>query len=110
MAKGKATKKKRLEPSIQARLKLLLPEIETVSAYDMADGMFLLVARSCFVKAYEFTRYCNSITDKRANEGSFFAASGLRGICEDVIVLRFLHRLAKADRDEAVMVIGATTP
>ena len=54
------------------------------------------------MKAFEFVQYCYRINESRVNEGAFFMASALRGICEDVVALRFLRKLPKDLRDEVL--------
>ena len=67
------------------------------------DGMFRCTLRAAFVKAFEFARFTNSIRIERADQTCFFMASALRGICEDLITLKFLRRLPRKDRDDVMM-------
>ncbi len=104
-AKAKAEKRKsaRKRLTIHGRLKRLEPEVRKHAEYDMkGEGVYLWVARSSLIKAFEFAKYTNGINEKRVNEATFFAASALRGICEDVIALGFLHQLSKELRDEVL--------
>lgn len=68
------------------------------------EGIFRGVLKASFVKAFDFARYCNRTEIDNADEGSFFIASALRGICEDVITLKFLRRLRRKQRDEVVSI------
>ena len=55
--------------------------------------------RASFAKAYEF----NALLYRRRWESeAFFVVSTLRGITEDLIVLRFLSGLPAVDREELV--------
>jgi hypothetical protein len=100
LEKKKARKK---SPTINALLKRLDKEVAEKGKYNIKrDGMFRCVLRAAFVKAFEFARYTNSIRMERANQSSFFMASALRGICEDLIALKFLRQLSRNDRDEVI--------
>jgi hypothetical protein len=54
------------------------------------------------VKAYEFALYTHARPSgvKDVDESSFFSCGSLRGICEDIIVLKYFAKLERADRDE----------
>ena len=58
--------------------------------------------RASFAKAYEFNVLANS---QSQNKGSFFLAAGLRSICEDLILLRYLGSLSKANRERVVLLL-----
>jgi Family of unknown function (DUF5677) len=64
---------------------------------------FLGVLKSSFVKAYDFARYANRFKLSQANESSFFMTAGLRGICEDIIALRFIEHLPTEFRQQIVI-------
>jgi hypothetical protein len=63
------------------------------------DGAFLLCARAAFAKNYEVNRFLQS---KEAEANAFAVTSALRGVCEDIIVQKWLGTFSKRDRDEAV--------
>src|SRR5580658_76276 len=89
--------------TINARLKRLDKEVAEKGKYNIKrDGMFRCVLRAAFDKAFEFARYTNSVRMEQANQSSFFMASALRGICEDLIALKFLRQLSRKDRDEVI--------
>ena len=67
-----------------------------------ADGFYLLSCRAAFAKNYEINRFLQS---KEAAMNAFAVTSALRGVCEDVIVLKFLGTFTRRDRDEAVGVL-----
>jgi hypothetical protein len=66
------------------------------------DGFFILSTRAAFAKNYEINRFLQS---REAAMNAFAVTSALRGVCEDVIVLKFLGTFTKRDRDEAVGVL-----
>src|SRR4051812_41934924 len=63
------------------------------------DGFFLLSVRAAFVKNFEINRF---ILSDEAAGNAFAITSALRGICEDIIALKWLATFEKRDRDEAV--------
>lgn len=66
------------------------------------DGFYLLSVRAAFAKTFEINRFLQS---KEAALNAFAVTSALRGVCEDIIVLKFLGTFTKRDRDEAVGVL-----
>lgn len=58
--------------------------------------IFSLCLRASVIKCYEF---CLDARDKRRTKNRFFSISALRGVCEDLIVLRFISRLPSDDRE-----------
>jgi hypothetical protein len=80
-------------------------EVRSKAQFHMTrEGLFRGVLKGAFIKAYEFVRYSHDIKPESASEGSFFATSALRGICEDLIALKFLRQLTKKDRDEVTTI------
>jgi len=100
------------KPTIPALLRKIEAEARSKAQFHTThEGLFRGVLKGAFIKAYEFARYAHSIKPNSANEGCFFAASALRGICEDLIALKFLRQLSKKDRDEVMtikMLAGTT--
>jgi len=96
--------------SMPALLKEIEPQVRSKAQFHMArEGLFRGVLKGAFIKAYEFARYSHCIKPEEADEGCFFGTSALRGICEDLIVLKFLRQLRKKGKDEVVtikMLIG----
>src|SRR5687768_18581713 len=60
-----------------------------------SDGFYLLACRAAFAKNYEINRFLQS---PEAAANAFAVTSALRGVCEDVIVLKFLSTFTKRDR------------
>jgi Family of unknown function (DUF5677) len=68
------------------------------------EGLFRGVAKGALVKAYDLVCYTHRIKTRSQKESSFFVASALRGICEDLIALKFLRRLKRDEREEIVTI------
>ena len=66
------------------------------------DGFFLLSVRAAFVKNYEINRLIQS---RQPPASALAITSALRGVCEDIIALKWLATFEKRDRDEAVGVM-----
>jgi len=58
---------------------------------------YALCVKSSLSKCYEFNL---AIRHFARSENAFFAMSALRGVCEDLIVLRFVSALPSSDREE----------
>ena len=89
------------------QVKLILDSIEPIvrrcaTGHVHNDGFYLLSTRAALAKNYEINRFLQS---KEAAMNAFAVTSALRGVCEDVIVLKFLGTFTKRDRDEAVGVL-----
>jgi hypothetical protein len=67
-----------------------------------ADGAFLVCVRAALAKNFEVNCFVQS---REGQSNAFAVTSALRGICEDIIVLKWLGTFTKRDRDEAVGVL-----
>jgi len=65
---------------------------------------FSLCIKASLVKCYEFN---NRIRDDKRSNDAFFLVPTLRGICEDLIVLNFIKRMPKADREQLIELLMA---
>jgi len=65
--------------------------------------VYMATLKSSFVKAYDFARFAHRVSLRRANESSFFMTAGLRGICEDIIALKFIAQFTKPIRQELML-------
>jgi hypothetical protein len=86
-------------------LKDIEPDMQDVARADICrDGMYRITVRGAVVKAYQYARYSHSRQpeDKDLDEASFFSCASLRGICEDLIALKYFGKLKRAERDEIV--------
>ena len=67
-----------------------------------SDGFYLLATRAALAKNYEINRFLRT---REAADNAFAVTSALRGICEDIIVLKWIGSFTKRDRDECVGVL-----
>lgn len=82
----------------RTRLKQLRPFIGKFSRGKMGRGLFFDgCLRASFAKSYEL---CVEAYSPRKNRIAFFLVPTLRSICEDLIILGYISRLEKADREE----------
>ncbi len=81
-----------------------LEEIVTRTAHGSVktDGFFLSCVRAAFAKTYEINRFIHS---HPPGIHDFPVTASLRGVCEDIIALRFLATFSPAHREEAVAVL-----
>lgn len=63
---------------------------------DISQNIFHSVLKATFVKIYEFNCLCNKLS---STNDSFFQMATLRGICEDLISIKFLKEKILIDRD-----------
>lgn len=97
--------KDRRAKTLLSLLRTLEKEFVQKSQYDLfGEGMFMAMLRASFAKAFEYARYCNRIKGNTANEGAYFAASALRGTCEELIALKFIRKLPASERDEVIAI------
>jgi hypothetical protein len=66
------------------------------------DGFFIMSVRAALAKNYEVNRFIHT---REASADAFIVTSALRGMCEDIIALKWLATFEKRDRDEAVGVM-----
>ncbi len=91
-----------MEP-IKQILDSLEPTIRRCATGDVqGDGFFLLSVRAGLAKNFEINRFLQS---PESGLNAFAVTSALRGICEDIIALKWLATFDKRDRDEAVGVM-----
>jgi hypothetical protein len=67
-----------------------------------ADGSFKTAVRAALAKNYELNQI---ISAQKEPEPAFAFTSALRGICEDVIGLKFIATFDEADRDEVIKIL-----
>lgn len=81
------------EPSAAAMLRRMKRHVAKVNVANFnKDGLFRCNVRAAIVKAFEFT-----LASQRKQIEPYFQMATLRGICEDLIVLSFLHGLPDPD-------------
>jgi hypothetical protein len=84
-------------------LKELEPIIaRTARGSTREDGFFLSCVRAAFAKSFELNTF---IHNHKPGIHDFAITASLRGVCEDIIALRFIATFSKAHREEAVAVL-----
>ena len=73
----------------------LKPSAEHFTSGSLSDGLYINVLRAALAKSYEF----NCVVTK-SKDAPFFLMATLRGMCEDVIVLKFIQSFKVEDRNE----------
>lgn len=91
-------------PTVSQVLQRLESSVVTKAEYTMREGFFRGILKSAFVKSFEFAQLANRIKSKDAGEEAFFMAAALRGICEDLIALKFISQLPRRLRDEVIVI------
>src|SRR6185437_10085189 len=66
------------------------------------DGFFLMSVRAALAKNFDVNRFIHA---REGSHSAFIVTSALRGMCEDIIALKWLATFEKRDRDEAVGVL-----
>jgi hypothetical protein len=67
--------------------------------------IYSLCVKASAIKCYEFNLQVPHATKRRS---AFFTMSALRGICEDLIVLRFLGKIPSKDRSDLLSALSGT--
>lgn len=75
-----------------------------LSNKSLRNAYYDFCLKSSFVKLVEFNEFIHST---RKYEFSFFYLATLRGICEDLIVLTFLSKFHKRDRNKLILMLAA---
>ncbi len=90
--------------NVYTLLEKLKNPIQNIGSSSISEvGLYGCCVRAALVKSYEFTLLAHS---HAIQDHSFFITANLRGICEDLIVLKFL---AKLNSNEKNLVIGIRT-
>jgi hypothetical protein len=71
---------------------------------DFKSDAFLCVIKAAFAKNFEFNLLCNNFSH---SQDSFFLMPALRGICEDLITIKYLKEHIKIDLDRLIMHLTA---
>jgi hypothetical protein len=85
-------------------LEQLAPIVQhaTVGRLD-ADGYYLFTLKAAFTKNFEFV---SSVFASEQANSAFLVCPFLRGLCEDIILLRDLLRFSREDRDRVVLLLS----
>jgi hypothetical protein len=102
MVKKKA--KKRHPRSELTHFRALRPYMARVAVGRLGrHQLFSLCVRASLSKCFEFNISARSHV---TFDDAFFAISSLRGICEDLIVLRYIKQLPAADREALIVALS----
>lgn len=78
-------------------LNSLKPYIEELSKnFLFQESIYFLILKSALVKSFEFSLF---VWQPDRYKDSFFYTATLRGICEDIITLKFINNLEEDDRN-----------
>jgi len=69
---------------------------ELIVQTDSSNNIFQCVMKAAFAKSYEFNCLCNNLSNPH---DSFFLMASLRGICEDLISIKYLKEKITIDRE-----------
>jgi hypothetical protein len=84
---------KKLEPIIEGYAR------SHMSQNGFAEGYYCAVTKAALKKSFELASFCAT---RKENVASYFLAPALRGVCEDIIDLKFIGQLTHPDRDKVV--------
>ncbi|MGR3273954.1 DUF5677 domain-containing protein [Acaryochloris marina NIES-2412] len=88
---------------VKSILEGLAPVIERVRSGQMThDGLYVCILKAAFAKNYEFNQL---VYRAEAPHNQFVFNPSLRGLCKDIIGLKFLGTFSDADRDEAALLL-----
>src|SRR6185503_14594374 len=80
--------------------KSMKPHVEAVAKSNLVNPDFYsIVLRAALAKSFDFNSYVSNLG---RSSHSFYHTATLRGICEDLIVLRAIHGIPPADRSELI--------
>jgi hypothetical protein len=89
--------KQRPLPNIYRSLK---PHVEEVAKSNLVNpDFYTIVLRAALAKSFDFNSYVSNLG---SSSHSFYHTATLRGICEDLIVLKAIHGIPTADRSELI--------
>lgn len=86
---------------IQSVLSIMETELDrAANARAGNPDLFVQVTKAALIRSFEFVSHIPNVD----NEIAFFMMPFLRGVCEDYIVLKFLHAKLNIDVDEAIKI------
>jgi hypothetical protein len=98
-------KRRRKKRDDRDHFKLLTPYMAKIAKGSLQKNkMFSLCVRASVSKCFEFNL---SAKDFAKSKTAFFAMASLRGICEDLIVLRYVSKMPPDDREELVKALSS---
>lgn len=69
---------------------------------DSSNNIFQSIIRAAFAKNYEFNCICNNLNNIH---DAFFLMASLRGICEDIISIKYLKEKLLIDREQLISLL-----
>ncbi len=90
---------------MQNKLGTVFEKIESIyepliTQDNLSQNVFHSFLRAAFAKNFEYNLLCNSLTSPK---DAFFFTASLRGICEDLIALKYLKEKIHVDREKLLM-------
>ena len=92
---------------LQVKLKSIFESIKPlcdqliVGNFDTEDKAFICLLKAAFAKSYEFNCLCNQLENA---EQFFFIMPSLRGICEDLIAIKYIKEHIKIERNKLISI------
>ncbi|MGH9687235.1 MAG: DUF5677 domain-containing protein [Candidatus Acidiferrales bacterium] len=87
-------------------------EVDAKAVCSDKEGLFRAVLKASFVRTFDYVEHLHvNVKDEDTAEG-FFSCASLRQCCEDLIALKFIGQLSRADRDtviQSLMVIATSS-
>ena len=92
---------------MQKKLDKVLKKIEQhydtlILQTDSSNNILQSIIRAAFAKNYEFNCVCNNLNDI---QDAFFLMASLRGICEDLISIKYLKEKILIDREQLISLL-----
>jgi hypothetical protein len=86
-------------------LEMIKGEALSKAHFDLLrEGMYRGALKAAFIRSFEFARFIHRRKPNEADEGAFFLSAALRGVCEDLIALKFIRLLKRKERDEVIQI------
>src|ERR1700722_2399358 len=105
MSNKKPAKKATAAQEQLKHLKALSKYMSNVAkGYIGRNRMYSLCVKGSVCKCFEFNL---AVPNFAKSKSAFFAISSLRGICEDLIVLRFIGKLPPKDREALIVALSS---
>ena len=92
-----------LQENLKAIFEAIKPHCDTliVEDFDTEDKAFICLLKAAFAKNYEFNCLCNQLENA---DQFFFIMPSLRGICEDLIAIKYIKEHIKIERNKLISI------
>ena len=104
--------KKRKSQRVAPILRDMHDEVGTKALCSAEEGLFRAVLKASFVRAFEYLEHLHVKMEDEITAEGFFSCAPLRQCCEDLIALKFVSQLSRANRDtvvESLMIIATSS-